>query len=142
MLSRTILRAPRTIALSRPLSTTPALLKDTRVDEPSGAGVKSNTSQHINPTSEHGSSGEKNEYLDQARFGKEAKEKGTADTRADPGGMTKQAEKDIPEAPRPIIGMKEERGKVSVHDVGLKTEMLTMTVEPSLEEEDMTTIET
>lgn len=95
-------------AAARPLSTTSRSRKDTRIDESSGKGVKSSMKDHINKTTDTS-----NEYIDQAKQGKQAKKNGTADTRADPGGMTKKAEKEHPEAPKPIIGMKEERGKVS-----------------------------
>lgn len=108
MLSTTLRRRlPRTLpSLTRPFSLTTSQLKDTRVDEPSGSGLGSTTKDHINKSNDSSQ-----EYIDQASQGKAAREKGTADTRADPGGMNKKAEQEHPEAPRPVIGMKEERGK-------------------------------
>ena len=78
--------------------------------------MKSDIKQNINEKSKPAPDNE-NEYSAQASRGKQAREnyeggKEHADTRGDPGNMNKKAEAEHPEAPRPVIGMKEERGKV------------------------------
>lgn len=106
---------PLTASIARPFSTTIRTQKDYSVDEKEAKGVKSTTS--INDKSSP-KSDNNDEYSAQASRGKQAKEnykagdKENADTRGDPGKMTKKAEEEFPEAPKPIIGMKEERGKV------------------------------
>ena len=113
-LRNTTTRIPQSCRL---LTTTARQSKDLRVDEPSAKGLKSDIKQNINQKSKPAPDNE-DEYSAQASRGKLAREnysggKENADTRGDPGNMNKKAEAEHPEAPRPVIGMKEERGKVS-----------------------------
>lgn len=120
-LTRTLPTSRLTITTaSRTFTTSVRFSKDLSVDEPSAKGINRDQSENINNKSKPASDNN-DEHSAQASRGKQAREnykegdRENADTRGDPGKMGKKAEEEFPEAPKPVIGMKEERGKVSIY---------------------------
>lgn len=115
VLRRLIIRPRAHFPAVRQLGSTPARPATDKQAKDQAKGMNSTRDDHVSETKDAN-----NAQIDAARAGKDARQSGSgkdddAVSERDVRGSAKKGEKENPEAPKPVIGLNDERGTVGGH---------------------------